>query len=387
MLGLTNALPILPAELLDMISGWVSKIGARHDLLALSLTSRHFAHYIQPILFEKISFSTLNARPTVFRGLIEAKPALVLLVKDVTLTRSVVRQKAMLNVLRRMHNVERLVFPGGLSDIPEWDERFEYAHRKTWSWTLPYTDPWNLKSEHLETIGQHLPKLKELVFRDLREFPLEMILSHTPTLFHLELACIGRPGKFHLPKHVKSFRWRLDTSYLSRYSGTTQLIGSGLTHLELVLRIPYFQLPNPPTVHQPSYEYLTSLQSLTLEILHDEMAQGNVAEETLPFFLSTLETIPKTAPLTNLAIILREFNLYHRIRPAYGDGDEDDTWGRIDEALMKVRTAAMRRPIPVKKFQVQVLGFICEVDKLRDDLAALDADTDIEVMVDSCWHV
>ncbi|KAH8798017.1 hypothetical protein DL96DRAFT_1720660 [Flagelloscypha sp. PMI_526] len=344
----------LPIELLDMIIEWVSESGDHRDLPALALASRHLVRSIQVILFKKITLRAPKTQPRFFLSLFKASPHLAFLVKSVTLTQSVVRQRAVVAVLRLLGNVERLVFPAGECEFDESSPEFRYAERTQWSWTAPSSDP--LMVAALGTIGQHLPQLKELVLHDIHHFPLDLILEHVPQLFHLEFAWTTLPpGISNVTHALKSLRWCIGESSFVQNPPSTWLLGPSLTHLHFVIR-------GSTMTHYPSCQLLESLQSLTLEIRYSH----SNTDAFLPFFLHTLNTVPNVAPLTILIVILRKFN----------DGT---SLSKTGENVAKLGAVVLQRSIPLKKMRILMFGFTCGPDDVRSALAFLGGSTEVDV--------
>ncbi|KAH8810200.1 hypothetical protein DL96DRAFT_1627967 [Flagelloscypha sp. PMI_526] len=358
----------LPSEVQHMIIAYVSGFENSQSLEALALTSSYFLPYVHPVLFRNISFHATKAPPRIFLVLVKARPTLPLLVKSVTLTQSVVQQKATIRVLRQLHNVDRLVFPAGHCSLDEFNPKFHYADRWKWPWTRPHSDPCIAAS--LATIGQRLPKLRDLVLRDVETFPLDLTLESIPHLHHLELAWIKPPADVADINHnLKSIQWNIEGTSLVPFPASTWLLGPSLTHLHLTIRTSHFS-----SRHQPSCRLLTSLQSLTYEIQHGHYSYLDVAETAIPFFLQNLQTVPITAPLTILTLVIRELHGYERNWYVGAD------WGGLVEGIAKLGALVVKRHLPVKKIHVRMLGFITHRKEIRNALAIVEPA--IEVMVE-----
>ena len=100
----------LPAEILGIITERVSEFGGTQDLQSLALSSSLFVSHAQAVLLQRITFNASHAQLAGFLLLLKTRPNLSHLVKIVTLTQSSLPQKAMIRVLRLLHNIERLVF-------------------------------------------------------------------------------------------------------------------------------------------------------------------------------------------------------------------------------------------------------------------------------------
>ncbi|KAH8810222.1 hypothetical protein DL96DRAFT_1821709 [Flagelloscypha sp. PMI_526] len=360
--------PELPTEILNIIAQLVSSTGGTQDLQALALSSRPFVPLVQSILFQRITFNKTRARPGGFLTLLKARPNLALLVKSVILTQSAMEQKALIKVFRLLHNVERLEFPAGRSSVHESTPIFPYLSHPKWSWLR--LDPSMAAS--LATVGRYLRRLRVLVLRDVEELPLDIILEHLPHLLNLELVWTKSPAIAVDPSHkLKSLQWHLDEHSFKnwRTPEPTWLLGSSLTHVHFVIKTTlYFQMR-----HQPSCRLLTSLCSLTFEVHHWHF-HDNVGENSTPFFLNAITTLPDSAPLHTLTLKFRTLG--------YNPGSRHD-WDRIEDAVTKLGTCAVRRPTPVRQINVQMHGFTDHHDSMRDALAVTVRGVSTDVSVES----
>ncbi|KAH8810201.1 hypothetical protein DL96DRAFT_1627970 [Flagelloscypha sp. PMI_526] len=359
----------LPAEIIGIITQWVSEFGGTQNLQSLALVSSHFVSQAQGILLQRITFNASHARPGGFLTLLKGRPNLAHLVKSVTLTQSSLQQKSVIRLLLSLHNVERLVFPDNEGRVDNNNPRLQSESQdKYWSWLQ--LDPSIAAS--LATIGQRLPHLKELVLRDVEDLPLDTILKYLSHLDHLELRWVKCGHLVDITHHLKSIRWHIDDYWFRMNPAPTWLLGSTLTHVHLVTNTTRALV----TRYQPSCTFLTSLRSLIFEVNHWH-STTDWAPNSLPFFLSALKTVPDVAPLESLTVIFREWNYTSPELRAVRDSK------RIAEGTTKLGDVLAERPIPVKKLNVKMYGFKDCEGPIKDALERLTNLLDVKVECDT----
>ncbi|KAH8798091.1 hypothetical protein DL96DRAFT_1781914 [Flagelloscypha sp. PMI_526] len=280
--------PIFPVELLYAFVDWVSSSGDIQTLKALSLT----AHCFVPRATGSILI------------LLKTKPDFALLVKTVTLTGSAVQLKASIGALFKLPHIEKIILLGANHRTNEDTFVSQFTSPATWSWSR--LNPSIATS--LIAVGQHLSQLKTLIFRDNEDLPLQAILENAPQLANLELIrtkCVN--VSTDLSHSLTSIQWHFYySSFTDQLSPPRQwLLGSSLTHLHLTTESwTYYQ-----SRHQPSSEHLQSIQSLVLEFHHDRTNYRDITEDLRHFLLPPLETVPKSAPLETITVVLRDVRL------------------------------------------------------------------------------
>ncbi|KAH8798094.1 hypothetical protein DL96DRAFT_1639895 [Flagelloscypha sp. PMI_526] len=158
----------LPAEILDMVWTGSQISESSQTLKQLTLTARRLVPHVQAILFEILLSATPMGGQVVLK-LLKTRPNLTLLVKRLTLTRHAMQHKV--TVQRNMEITKAT--PGRTTFLAA-----------GWPWND--LDPSVAAS--LATVGQHLPRLKRIVYRDLEGLPINTILEHAPQLTDLELS-------------------------------------------------------------------------------------------------------------------------------------------------------------------------------------------------------
>ncbi|KAH8810120.1 hypothetical protein DL96DRAFT_1760973 [Flagelloscypha sp. PMI_526] len=281
---------VLPLEIVEFVVERVTEVEDIQTLQALALTAHHFLQHIRPILFKQITFNE-SARPRDFLIVLGVQPNLASLVKSVILTQFAlqqkVQQKALIMVVRQLQNLERITLPRGECDLDDHDPRSEYVARSKWFWG--HIDLSVAAS--LTNVGRRISQMKELILLDISGPPLGSIFGNFPNLCYLQLA------------------WTCDMAIFNGRSLNNEDNAGLRKHLSV-----------------------------------------NVAENSLPFLLHALKTVPRTAPLENFTLILKE------LRPPSDSWDIRTDWEKLDEAIEKLVAVVVRRPLPLKMFRIKIFG-------------------------------
>ncbi|KAH8810226.1 hypothetical protein DL96DRAFT_1685677 [Flagelloscypha sp. PMI_526] len=346
--------PIFPVELLYAFVDWVSSSGDIQTLKALSLTAHCFVPRVQPFLLRHVTFSSSRPRRRgAFLILLKTKPDFALLVKTVTLTGSAVQLKASIGALFKLPHIEKIILLGANHRINEDSFVSQFTSPATWSWSR--LNPSIATS--LIAVGQHLS---------------QAILENAPQLANLEL--IRTKCFIHRPVEPS-------TSVAFGILSYTPSPDNGVVDvLPIYSCFTYYGFIIPG--HQPSSEHLQSIQSLVLEFHHDGTNYRDITEDLRHFLLPPLETVPKSAPLETITVVLRDVRLNAR-----SGWRSSGNWDEMGPVFSQLGEAVGKRPIPSKKFRVEMFGFACQTSMVRNALAMLEDKTEIEATIQENWCV
>ncbi|KAH8810227.1 hypothetical protein DL96DRAFT_556713 [Flagelloscypha sp. PMI_526] len=359
--------PTFPAELLHKVADWIFDFGDMETLKALTLTAQCLVTHVQTLLFHRIAFGASGVRrPGEFLKILEARPNLAHFVKSVTLKQSALQLKASIAALHRMHNVERVVILGE----EFWISNIQSVSSRAWSWARLSPS----MAASLTRLGQHLPQLKELVFRDIEELPISSFLDNAPQVDFLDFARTKCPAVTVNPIHnLTSLRWNLDDNSWSTVNPVPLwLLASSLTHLHLITK------PRPYSHFEtrPNCGNLVSLKSLKLEVYREGNCPLNVPGHTLQFLLDPLETLPKEAPLEIFTVTLKDLR-----SKTYNGWNTRGNWAKLDSVVLKLGAVLVKRIAPLKKVRVEMFGFTGHGESVRNALKVVDVATVVEVEV------